>query len=74
MRKEHAMAKKKSGVAQTPFQTLGVDLMRNPEMPSIRALAFRTRYGAFLFALDREQMETVEKMLRKSIEGMPTLS
>jgi hypothetical protein len=55
----------------TPFESLDIALLSNPQLPTIRALAFNTRYGAFLFALDRAQMEKVAEMIKRELEQMP---
>jgi hypothetical protein len=63
--------KKELRMMQSPYEVLAFDVLENSELPALRALAFRTRYGAFLFGLDRRQIEKIHQMLAEVLEEMP---
>jgi hypothetical protein len=62
--------KKELRMMQSPYEVLAFDVLENPELPAMRALAFRTHYGAFLFALDRRQIEKIHEMLAEVLKEM----
>jgi len=56
---------------QHPYETLEIQVLENPELPTIRAIGFKTREGAFLFALSRNQMLKLAQMIVKELREMP---
>ena len=59
------------GPEQRPHETLAIQVLENSELPAMRAVAFRTREGAFFFALSRSQMLKLAQMLVKELHDMP---
>jgi hypothetical protein len=58
-------------VKQRPHETLEIQVLENSELPTIRAIAFKTRQGAFLFALSRSQMLKLAQMIVHELREMP---
>jgi hypothetical protein len=57
-----------------PYETSAIHVLENPEMPTMRAVAFTTPDGAFLFALSRDQMLKLAEMIVRELREMPNPS
>jgi hypothetical protein len=68
------MPDSKPRLQQRPFKTLAIEVLTNPKLPTVRAVAFRTDYGVFRFALTRNQLTKLGQMVKRQLDEMPNPS